>query len=55
MDENSTTESASLPIIEENEKFLSTIIMSTEFNDKVVTQEGRTRQKTGGKYFFISR
>jgi hypothetical protein len=39
MDENSTTESSSLPIIEENENFLSTIITSTEFNGKVVTQE----------------
>ena len=38
MDENSTMESLSLPIIEQNEKFLSTIVTtSIEFNNKVTT------------------
>ena len=37
MDENSTMESSSLPIIEDNEKFLSTIVTSTELLEKIVT------------------
>jgi len=48
MDDNSTTESSSLPIIEQNEKFLSTIITSTELNDKVVTHE-QEREKNDKK------
>jgi hypothetical protein len=39
MDENSTTESSSLPIIEQNEKFLSTVVTSIEFNNKVMALE----------------
>ena len=39
MDDHSIAESTSLPIIEENEKFLSTIMTSTELNEKIVTQE----------------
>jgi len=39
MDDNSTTESLSLPIIEQNEKFLSTIMTSTGFNNKVMTHK----------------
>jgi hypothetical protein len=40
MDDNSTMESSSsLPIIEENEKFLSTIITTSQFNNKVVTSD----------------
>lgn len=37
MDENCTMDSSSLPIIEENEKFLSTIVTSSELLEKIVT------------------
>ncbi|CAF4427422.1 unnamed protein product, partial [Rotaria sp. Silwood2] len=37
MDDNSTIQTASLPIRRHNEKFLPTIIASPEFNDKVIT------------------
>jgi hypothetical protein len=45
MDDNSTMECSSLPIIEENENFLSTIMMSAEFNDKVATREEEKEKK----------
>ncbi|CAF1259393.1 unnamed protein product [Adineta steineri] len=37
MDDNSLMETLSLPIIEQNEKFLSTVITSSDFNNKVMT------------------
>jgi hypothetical protein len=49
MDDNySTMESSSLPIIEQDEKFLSTIITSTELNDKVMTHKDE-REKNDKK------
>jgi hypothetical protein len=45
MDENSTMESSSLPIIEQNENFLSTVVTSTEFNDKVMTTLDKEREE----------
>ncbi|CAF1520773.1 unnamed protein product [Adineta steineri] len=37
MDDNSLMETLSLPIIQQNEKFLSTVITSSDFNNKVMT------------------
>jgi hypothetical protein len=45
MDDNSSMECSSLPIIEENENFLSTIMTSSEFNDKVATREEEEQEK----------
>lgn len=50
MDETNTTDSSSLPIIEENEKFLSTIITtSTELSEKLVTSEEGEQEKIADK------
>ena len=50
MDETNTTDSSSLPIIEENEKFLSTIITtSTDLTEKIVTSEEGEQEKIADK------
>ena len=45
MDENSPTESSFLPIIEQNEKFLSTVVTSSELTDKVMNQIDNEEQE----------